>query len=287
MDVRKRFRSMLQRPACIIAPGVYDALSALAAERAGLEAVVMGGYGVSASRLARPDIGILTMTEMAEQLRMICDAVNIPVIADGDTGYGNDVNVIRTVQEFERAGASAIVLEDQEFPKRCGHMDGKRVISAEEHVLKLKAALSARNDPDFVIIARCDARGPLGLDEAIRRGHLYMETGADMLFIEAPLTVAELEAIAREFRGTSLVANMIEGGKTPEVDARTLGDMGFKLVFWPCTAPYVAAKNLIEAFQALKRDGTTSAVRNMMLRFDEFNQLLALGSLNPSAVRKR
>ncbi|MBE3519145.1 MAG: isocitrate lyase/PEP mutase family protein [Firmicutes bacterium] len=287
MEACKKFRTMLEQPGCIIAPGVYDALSALAAEKAGVEAVVMGGYGVSASRLARPDIGLLTMTEMAEQLKMICDAVSIPVIADGDTGYGNPVNVERTVREYEHAGAAAILLEDQEFPKRCGHMAGKTVIPAEEHVLKLKAAIAARQNPDFVIIARCDARGPLGLDEAIRRGHLYLETGVDMLFIEAPQTVEELERIAREFRGAKLVANMIEGGKTPEVDARTLGEMGFKLVFWPCTAPYVTLKNLIEVFKVLKRDGTTSRVRHMMFSFSEFNELVNLERFVPSAVEKR
>lgn len=287
MQVCKKFRTMLEEPGCTIAPGVYDALSALAAEKAGVEAVVMGGYGVSASRLARPDVGLLTITEMADQLKMICGAVSIPVIADGDTGYGNPVNVERTVREYEHAGAAAILLEDQEFPKRCGHMAGKMVIPAEEHVLKLKAAIAARQDPDFVIIARCDARGPLGLDEAIRRGHLYLQAGVDMLFIEAPETVDELERIAREFEGAKLVANMIEGGKTPEVDTRTLGEMGFKLVLWPCTAPYVTLKNLIEVFKVLKSDGTTSRVRHMMLSFSEFNELVNLERFAPSAVEKR
>lgn len=286
MEVRKRFRAMLEEPGCIIAPGVYDALSALAAEKAGIEAVVMGGYGVSASRLARPDVGLLTMSEMAEQLKMICDAVNIPVIGDGDTGYGNTLNVDRTVREYERAGAAAILLEDQEFPKRCGHMAGKTVIPAEEHFQKLKSAVAARQDPDFVIIARCDARAPLGLDEAVRRGHLYLEAGVDMLFIEAPQTMDELKTIAREFRGAKLVANMIEGGKTPEVDARALGEMGFKLVFWPCTAPYVTAKNLIEVFEILKRDGTTLRARHMMLSFAEFNALVNLERFAPRAVEK-
>ncbi|HHW25728.1 MAG TPA: oxaloacetate decarboxylase [Firmicutes bacterium] len=286
METRKKLRAMLKERGCIIAPGVYDALSAFAAQTAGMDAVVMGGYGVSASRLAKPDIGILTMTEMAQQLKMITDAVSIPVIADGDTGYGNELNVARTVKEYEQAGASAILLEDQEFPKRCGHMEGKRVIPAEEHVLKLKAALSARTDPDLVIIARCDARGPLGLDEAIRRGHMYLETGVDMLFIEAPQTVDELRRIGQEFRGANLVANMIEGGKTPDLDAKTLAQLGYKLVFWPCTAPYVTAKNLIGVFRALKEDGTTQRVRHMMLSFTEFNSLLNLGTLNPSAVEK-
>lgn len=286
MEVRKKFRAMLEEPGCIIAPGVYDALSALAAEKAGIEAVVMGGYGVSASRLAKPDVGLLTMSEMAEQLKMICDAVSIPVIGDGDTGYGNTVNVERTVREYEHAGAAAILLEDQEFPKRCGHMAGKTVIPAEEHFQKLRAAVAARQDPDFVIIARCDARAPLGLDEAIRRGHLYLEAGVDMLFIEAPQTIDELKTIAREFRGAKLVANMIEGGKTPEVDARTLGEMGFKLVFWPCTAPYVTAKNLIEVFGILKRDGTTARARHMMFSFAEFNALVNLERFAPQAVEK-
>lgn len=286
MEIRKRFRAMLEEPGCIVTPGVYDALSALAAERAGILAAVMGGYGVSASRLARPDVGLLTMTEMAQQLKMICDAVNIPIIADGDTGYGNEINVERTVREFEHAGAAAILLEDQEFPKRCGHMAGKTVIPAEQHALKLKAALAAREDPDFVVIARCDARGPLGLDEAIRRGRLYLEAGVDMLFIEAPQTMDELERVAGEFRGARLVANMIEGGKTPEVDAKVLGQLGFKVVFWPCTAPYVTLKNLIDVFEALRKDGTTSSVRDRMFSFTEFNDLVNLRRFAATAVEK-
>ncbi|OPZ61996.1 MAG: 2,3-dimethylmalate lyase [Firmicutes bacterium ADurb.Bin506] len=276
MKVRERFRQMLSEPGCIITPGVYDGLSALAAQLSGIDAVVMGGYGVSASRLARPDVGLLTMSEMAEQLKMVCDAVTIPVIADGDTGYGNEVNVERTVQEYEHAGAAAILLEDQEFPKRCGHMAGKAVISADDHARKLKAAVAARQDPDFVIIARCDARGPLGLDEALRRGHLYLDAGVDMLFIEAPQSVDELATIAREFSGAKLVANMIEGGKTPELDAKALDDMGFKVVFWPCTAPYVVLKNLVDVFTALKEDGTTARVRDRMLSFTEFNNTMNL-----------
>ena len=276
MKARKRFREMLSEPGCIVTPGVYDALSALAAQLAGIEAVVMGGYGVSASRLARPDVGLLTMSEMAEQLKMICDAVDIPVIADGDTGYGNEVNVERTVQEYEHAGAAAILLEDQEFPKRCGHMAGKAVIPAEDHARKLKAAVAARQDPDFVIIARCDARGPRGFDEALRRGHLCLETGVDMLFIEAPQSAEELAIIAKEFRGAKLVANMIEGGKTPELDAAALGDMGYKVVFWPCTAPYVVLKNLVDVFAALKEDGTTVRMRDRMHSFTEFNSILNL-----------
>ena len=277
---------MLEEPGCIVTPGVYDALSALAAERAGILAAVMGGYGVSASRLARPDVGLLTMTEMAQQLKMVCDAVNIPIIADGDTGYGNEINVERTVREFEHAGAAAILLEDQEFPKRCGHMAGKTVIPAEQHALKLKAALTAREDPDFVVIARCDARGPLGLDEAVRRGRLYLEAGVDMLFIEAPQTMDELERVANEFRGAKLVANMIEGGRTPEVDAKVLGQLGFKVVFWPCTAPYVTLKNLIDVFGALRKDGTTSSVRDRMFSFTEFNDLVNLRRFAATAVEK-
>lgn len=275
LSPRKKLRLMLDQPGKILlAPGVYDALSALAAYRAGAECAVMGGYAVSGARLAKPDVGLLTMTEMAEQLRIICRAVPLPVIADGDTGHGNELNVQRTVEEFENAGAAAIVLEDQQFPKRCGHMAGKSVIPAEEYVLKLKAALEARSDPDLVIIARCDARAPLGLEEAIRRGHLYLDAGADMLFIEAPQSVAELERIATEFKGARLVANMIEGGKTPLLDTATLAEMGYKLVFWPCTAVHLVLKCLTQAFQQLIKEGTTSSLLDSMYTFTEYNQIM-------------
>lgn len=286
MDKRLRFRELIAGPQCIVVPGVYDALSALAAEKAGCKAAVMGGYGVSAARLARPDLGLLTMSEMAEQLKMICDAVEIPIIADGDTGYGNTLNVARTVKEYEDAGAVAILLEDQVWPKRCGHMAGKQVIDAQEHVEKLKAALEARRDPAFAIIARCDARAPLGLGEALRRGHLYVEAGADILFIEAPQSRDELQTIANEFKGVTLVANMIEGGRTPELSIDELTDLGFRIVFWPCTAPYVVLKNLTEVFSALVQEGTTASVRHRMYNFEQFNNLMGLGQLSLLSAKR-
>lgn len=269
-------RRLLAGPQFLVLPGVYDALTAKIAERAGFNCLVMGGYSIAASRLGQPDVGYLTMTEMAQAIKTICDAVNVPLFADGDTGYGNPLSVRRTVLEFERAGAAAILFEDQVWPKRCGHMQGKEVIAAEDHAMKIRAAKDARTNPDTVIIARTDSRAVLGLEEAIRRGWLYFEAGADALFIEAPQDVAELTAIGRAFPGKILLSNMIEGGKTPILDPTQLQQLGYKISFWPVTALYAVLKTLEEVFGELKRSGTTAAVTEKLCSFQEFNQVIGL-----------
>lgn len=271
-----RLRQLLGSEDIIIAPGAYDALSAKLIEQAGFKVLIMGGYSVAASRLAQPDVGCLSMNEMAQSLKIINDAVCLPVIADGDTGYGNPLSVRRTVQEYEMLGAAAVIFEDQVFPKRCGHMLGKEVIPAREHEQKIKAACEAKSRKDTLIVARTDARAPLGLAEAIDRGKRYLDAGAEALFIEAPQDLNELESIGSAFPGTVLVANMVEGGRTPLLKATELQQLGFKIVFWPCTALYTAARALGQVLRELYQSGTTEACRDIMLSFNEFNLLVGL-----------
>ncbi|MDD3364478.1 MAG: oxaloacetate decarboxylase [Syntrophomonas sp.] len=271
-----KLRQLIEQDEILIVPGAYDALSAKIIERIGFKAMLMGGYSIAASRLAQPDVGYLSITEMVNALKVIIDAVELPVIADGDTGYGNPLSVIRTVQEYEKAGAAAIIFEDQVFPKRCGHMRGKEVIPASEHFQKIRAASEARQSNDLLIVARTDARGVLGLSAAIERGKLYLEAGADALFIEAPQSEGELESIGRAFSETILIANMVEGGKTPCLSAGELQQLGFTIVFWPCTAIYSVAYTLDKAFKALKDTGSTAQYQEHMLNFNDFNELVCL-----------
>lgn len=285
--MRKTFRSLLAAPKILEMPGVYDAFSAKMAAKAGFSGLVMGGYQVSASMLGEPDVGYLTMTEMVDALHRICDAVDIPVLADGDTGYGNAMNVRRMVREYEHAGAAAILLEDQVWPKKCGHMEGKKVISKEEHVMKIQAASEAKRDPDLVIVARTDARAVNGLEDALDRAKAYSAAGADMLFVEAPQSLEELQRIGEVLRplGKPLLANMIEHGKTPGLTAQKLQDMGFSAVVYPCCAMYTMAKSLTKLFSTLKEKGTTASLEGEMLSFGEFNQLIGLPAYN--ALEKR
>lgn len=272
----KQLRKLLQEEDILILPGVYDALTAKIAESAGFGAVVMGGYSIAASRLAQPDVGYLSMVEMAQAVKTIADAVTVPVVADGDTGYGNALSVRRTVKEYEKAGAAAILFEDQVWPKRCGHMQGKAVIDKEEHALKIRAAVEARTNPDLLIIARTDARSVLGLEDAIERGRLYLEAGAEALFIESPHSEAELAAIGQAFPDAILLANMIEGGKTPCLTADQLKELGYKMVFWPCTALYAVVKSLTDVFTTLKNTGTTQPCQENLLSFQQFNSFIGL-----------
>ena len=269
-------RRLLAGPEFLTLPGVYDALTAKIAAQAGFKCLVMGGYSIAASRLGQPDVGYLTMTEMAQALKGICDAVDLPVAADGDTGYGNALSVRRTVLEYEKAGAAAILFEDQVWPKRCGHMQGKEVIAAEEHAAKIRAAVEARTNPDTVIIARTDSRAVYDLKEAIRRGWTYFDAGADALFIEAPQDEAELKTIGRAFPGKILLANMVEGGKTPLLTSAQLQELGFRIVFWPCTALYTVFHALESVFGELQRTGTTAGVAGQMHSFQDFNALVGL-----------
>lgn len=270
-----RLRELINAPEILIMPGVYDALSAKLAERAGIQALVMGGYAISASTLGQPDVGYLTMSEMAYALKRICDATTIPVLADGDTGYGNAMNVRRVVQEFEAAGAAGVFFEDQEWPKKCGHMEGKRVIPMEEHVMKIRAAVEARRDPDFVIMARTDARAVNGLEDAIARAKAYGEAGADLLFVEAPESVEEMKIINQALDKPSM-ANMIEQGKTPLLTAQELQDLGFAAVFYPVSAIYTVARALQRLWAELKATGTTQGFRHEMMSFPEFNAFIGL-----------
>ena len=270
-----RFRLLIEAPEIVVLPGAHDALTLRLAEQAGFQAVTCGGYSATASLLGAPDVQQLTMTEMAEMYARLCDATELPLFADGDTGYGNTTNVARTVRAYERAGVAGLFIEDQESPKRCGHMDGKRVIPAGEMVAKLKAALDARVDADLILCARTDARAVHGLDDAIERCQLYREAGADLLFVDAPVSVEELRRVCSEIDGPCF-ANLVEGGKTPILHARQLEAMGFAAVTCPVSASYAIAHAVGEVYAALLRDGTTNAVRDRMLDFAAFNSLIGL-----------
>jgi carboxyvinyl-carboxyphosphonate phosphorylmutase len=254
MKLTTRFRQRLARPGLIVAPGAYDGLSAKLIEQAGFDVVYATGGGISRS-CGYPDIGLLTMTEVLRSLRWIVEATSLPVIGDCDTGYGNALNVMRAVREFERTGVAALHLEDQITPKRCGHYEGKEVVSCEEMCKKLEAALEARTDPDLVIIARTDARATHGLDEAIRRGRAYAKVGADMIFVEAPRDRDELQRIADAI-DRPLVANMVKGGKTPLLSAAELEALGYKLAIFASDVQRAAIYGMREVLKVLQRDGT-------------------------------
>jgi len=275
MDKTHAIRRQLKELGQLIMPGVYDALSAKIAAKAGFEVIFITGYSVSATLLGEPDFGLLTQSEVVDAARRVCNVVKTPVIVDADTGYGNAINVFRTVEELIRAGAAGIFLEDQLWPKRCGHMRGKQVIALEEHLSKLQAAREATNTNDFFIVARTDSRQALGLKEAIRRGIAFKEAGADAVFIEAPESREEMKAIAREVPGP-LVANMIERGVTPLMEPEELKDLGFELVVWPLAPLYSTAKTLTEVYATLRRDGSTLAIMERLMPFDEFNAIVGL-----------
>jgi carboxyvinyl-carboxyphosphonate phosphorylmutase len=280
-------RALLGRPRLLLAPGAYDALSARIVEAAGFPVVYVTGSGVSVGHLGLPDLGLATMTEMVGEVRRIAAAVRIPVIADADTGYGNALNVQRTVREYEAAGAAALHLEDQEFPKRCGHLEGKRVIPAETMVTRIRAACEARRDPDFVIIARTDARAVLGLDEALGRAAAYREAGADVLFVEAPLGEAEVEAVARALAGVPLLLNLGGGGKTPMLPARQLEALGFRIAIYPGDLQKAAIRAMADVARALATDGTTAACADRMVSFEERFDLVGLPRYRELEARYR
>jgi methylisocitrate lyase len=256
-------------------PGVYDALSAKIAARAGFEVIFITGYSLSATLLGEPDFGLLTQTEVVNAAQRICSIVDAPVIVDADTGYGNAINTIRTVQDLIRAGAGGMFLEDQVWPKRCGHMKGKQVIPLDEQLKKLRAAVEARAKHDFYIVARTDARQALGLDEAIKRGIAFKEAGADAVFVEAPESKEEMKEISHQIAGP-LVANMLERGVTPIMRPQELRDLGFALIVWPLAPIYTVAKSLREVYSALRRDGSTLEILEKLMPFDEFNEIVGL-----------
>ncbi len=257
-------------------PGVYDALSAVLAARAGFRAIFVSGYALSATRLARPDVGLVTQTEMLDAARRVCAAVDVPVVVDADTGYGDATNVERTVRELVQAGAAGCFLEDQVWPKRCGHMEGKQVLPLEEYLDKLAAALRAR-PRGFHVTARTDARAPRGLDEAIRRARAFAEAGADAVFVEAPRTLDEMAAVRAALPPeVALVANMVEGGKTPRRTVAECAAAGFRIVVLPLAGLLAATHALAGLYATLARDGSSRDFGDRMLDFDAMNALLGL-----------
>lgn len=256
-------------------PVVHDALSAVIAEKAGFKAIAAAGYANSASLLGRPDIGLLTLTEMTECARRIVDAVSLPVFADGDAGHGGVNNVMRTVSLFEKAGVQALMLEDQISPKRCGHMSGKRVVGTEEMTLRLKAALRARTVDDMLIVARTDALQEHGLEEAIERSNTYLDNGADMVFIEAPTSREQLQMIPRRVKGP-VMANMIPGGVTPLCSAMELEKMGYSLVAYPTVCTHAMAKAAQRVLQHLVRTGDAESISDQLMGFKELHALMGL-----------
>ena len=259
----------------LIMPAAYDAVSARIIEQVGFKAVTLGGYAVSASLLGKPDVSLLTLTEMATYTRNITEAVDIPVFVDGDTGHGNVTNVMRTIREFEKAGAAGLFIEDQVFPKRCGHMEGKQVIAAEEMIPKIKAAVDTRIDKYLIIMARTDASAIHGIDEAIERGNRYREAGADLIFVEAPASKEDMVRIAREVEAPTM-AIQGEGGKTPLMTAKELEQIGYSVVVYPGSALYAAAWAVRSIMKELFTTGTTKGFIDRMITFDEFNQLIGL-----------
>ena len=267
-------RARLQSGKILVAPGAYDALTARLLEQAGFEAVYRGGYAASAAAFALPDLGITTLTDMVDHARRMTSAITVPVIADADTGYGEVPQVIHTVHELERAGVAAIQFEDQVFPKRCGHMEGKKVIPAEEMVVKVRAALDARRNPETVIIARSDATAVTGLDDAIARSRMYADAGADVIFIDAPTSEDDLKAIAAGGINAVLMVNISEYGKTPDLGAQRFEELGFGLVIYPSSTLFAAAQSTKELAAALMAEGSTVSSVPRMMPFDEINRIL-------------
>lgn len=274
-DIRRKLRERLAADEILVAPGVHDGLTAKIIEQEGFEALYMTGYGTSASMLGKPDVGLLTLTEMAARASRLADCVDIPLIADADTGYGNAVNVVRTVREYEKAGVACIQLEDQVAPKKCGHMTGREIISTEEMTGKIKAACDSRQDDNLMIMARTDARTTCGIEEAIERGRAYEEAGADIIFIESPESKEEMKKITSAF-SVPVLANMVEHGRTPFLNTAELQNIGYDLVIFPVSATYAMAKAVQEVMRALKTTGSTESMKDLMLDFQDFNQLIGL-----------
>lgn len=281
MKPTTRLRALFNAPEILIMPGAYDALSARLAERAGFDVVIVGGYSVTGSLLAAPDSSQLGLGELTEHYRRICGAVDIPVFVDADTGFGNVTNVRRMTRELEQAGVAGFFMEDQIFPKRCGHTPGKAVIATEEMVAKIKAATDARIDTDLVLMARTDALAVEGLDAAIARATLYREAGADALFIEAPRTLDEMRRIVGDLGGLHM-ANMIDFGMTPDLTAAELQEIGFAAGCWGLSPIFTAAQAMAELYAQMKVDGTSRGARDRMMTFDDFTDLVGLPEMRQS-----
>ena len=274
MGKKTVLRNLIERKKILVVPGAHDALSAKLAQDVGFEAAYMSGFGTSVSCFGLPDIGFLTMTEMVENVRRMANAVTIPLIADADTGYGNHLNVVRTVEEYERAGAAGVQIEDQVSPKRCGHMEGKTVISTEEMTVKIRAAVKARKDKDMLIIVRTDAIAVLGFDEAIRRGNAYRDAGADIVFIEAPTTIEQLESIPKLVRNVPVLINVAP--KTPYLPVNRYEEMGYAMAIYPPLSITTAYRAIREELTELKKEGMTKHGVHGGVSFDEFLDFLEL-----------
>lgn len=276
----RRLRELLKAGEPTLVPGVYDALGARLVEVSGFDAVYMTGFGTTAARLGRPDVGLLTMTEMVDNARAIARACQLPVIADADTGYGNAVNVVRTVQEFEQAGVAAIHLEDQVSPKRCGHLEGKQVVPVDEMLSKVRAAVAARTDPDLVLIARTDAAAVEGIEAAIDRSRRYRDAGADVLFVEAMTSERDIERVASELADIPLLFNWAEGGKTPPITYEMLHGLGFAIVIFPLTTLLAATTAVRRALAQIKAVGTPTELLEEMSSFDAFVDFIGLEEIH-------
>jgi methylisocitrate lyase len=268
----------------LVIPGVYDAIGAKIAQKVGFEAMFQTGYGTSATLFGMPDYGFIGSTETVENARRICRAVSVPVIVDSDTGYGNALSVWKLVNELQAAGAAGIFLEDQRWPKRCGHMAGKEVIEKEEYAEKLQAAVDAKKGKDFIIVARTDARATRGLDEAIERAKYYKKIGADAVFVEAPKSIAEMKKIGKSINAP-LVANMIEGGATPIISAKELHKMGFKIILYPLSVLYANTFASLQILKELRKSGTTAKLKKNVVSFDEFNEIVELSKFRKLELR--
>jgi carboxyvinyl-carboxyphosphonate phosphorylmutase len=280
-----RLRALLDSGQTIVAPGAFDPLAARLVEEAGFPAVYMTGFGTSAALLGRPDVGLLTMTEMVDNAARIAACVDIPVIADADTGYGNPLNVIRAVGAYEAAGVAGIHLEDQVAPKKCGHMEGKLVIPAQEMAAKVRAAVEARTQPEFLIIARTDARAVEGLERALERARMYRDAGADALFIEAVVTEREAELAVRAFPGVPLLFNWAEGGKTPPLSLDRLTELGYRIVIFPISTLLAATAAMRRVLREIAEAGTPAAVLRELPAFGEFTDFIGLPQVREAEQR--
>ena len=273
---RADLRALLARPEPLLLPGCYDALGARLIERAGFDGVYMTGFGTAASLLGRPDVGLLGLAEMVDNARRIVAAVDVPVVADADTGYGNPINVIRTVQAYEQAGVAGLHIEDQVMPKKCGHMENKAVVPTGEMVAKIEAAVAARTDPDLVVIARTDARAPHGLDDALDRARRFADAGADVLFVEALTGEDEIERVAAELAGLPLVFNWAEGGKTPPLPYDRLAELGYAMVIMPIGTLLAATRAMEDLLASIRTHGTPAASLPDLPSFGDFTDLIGL-----------
>ena len=275
MNGPQKIRELFATKKTIIAPGAHDMLTAKIIGKLGFDAVYMTGYGQSASHLGKPDVGLMTMSEMVARAANMVECSGVPVVADADTGFGNAVNVMRTVREYEKAGVAVIQLEDQVMPKKCGHMIGREVVSMEEMVGKIKAACDARQG-DMMIMARTDARTVHGIDVALERAHAYKEAGADIIFVESPESEAEMRRINEELPGVLTLANMVEGGRTPKFTYDKQSDFGYNLVIYPTASVYVTTKAMVDLWEGLKADKTTETMMDRMIDFPKFNEIIGL-----------